>query len=513
MASDPARNITFYTGVLGLRLVKKTVNFDDPGVYHFYFGDDIGSPGSILTFFPWPHLTRGTPGVGEAAATAYACPVGVGGWWKQRLEANGIATAEFTRFGQNGLAFEDHDGTRLEIIESAADGFTVARGEVATERALRGFHSVTLMARDVPALIGRLEQIFGLRRHGEEDGRERLLTVGGQAVDLVEDRHAGLAKLGAGSVHHVALRAADDAEQATAGKRIRAAGLLPTQVADRQYFRSIYFRDTSGVLFEVATDGPGFTVDEPRESLGRSLKLPPMYEHARDRIESKLPKLPTDLGEASPNPDLALHTHVFEAGDSGRSLLLLHGTGGDENDLLPLGRRVLPGANLLSPRGNVSENGAARFFRRFAEGVFDEQDAAKRSAELARWLVAARKKYGLSTFDAVGYSNGANTLGAMMLLGELRAADLPARVVLLRAMPVLSTPTAAETRGERTLAGVKVLMLSGKRDGIVKPEGAHALAERLRKLGAEVEVKLLDTGHELVREDLVQAGAFLADGG
>lgn len=513
MASDPARNISFYTGLLGLRLVKKTVNFDDPGVYHVYFGDDVGTPGSILTFFPWPHLAKGKPGVGEASATAYASPLGTSDWWKRRLTERGVAVTEFTRFGQKGLAFEDHDSTRIEIIEAPLSGFVTQRGEIAAEHALIGFHSVTLRVRDAAGLIGRLEKIFGVRRHGEEDGRIRLLMPNGQAIDLIEDRQAGLAKLGAGSVHHVALRAADDVEQATASERIRAAGLLPTQVADRQYFRSIYFRDTSGVLFEVATDGPGFTVDEPRESLGRSLKLPPMYEHARDRIEAKLPKLPTDMGEASPNPDLALHTHVFEAGDSGRTLLLLHGTGGDENDLLPLGRRVLPGANLLSPRGNVSENGAARFFRRFAEGVFDEQDAAKRSAELARWLAAARKKYGLSTFDAVGYSNGANTLGAMMLLGELRAADLPARVVLLRAMPVLSNPTAAETRGERTLEGVKVLMLSGKRDGIVKPEGAHALAERLRKLGAEVEVKLLDTGHELVREDLVQAGAFLADGG
>ena len=518
MASDPQRNVDFYTRVLGLRLVKQTVNFDDPNVYHFYFGDERGSPGSILTFFPWPTMARGTPGVGEASATAYTCPKGASAAWSIRLGEQRISTRTFVRFGEPGIAFVDHDGMRLEIVESAvARGTPITGADIPASMALGGFHSVTLTVRDVGAMVRRMDTAFGVPVVGDEAGRVRLRTAGAQVVDLVEDRSASLARLGAGSVHHVAMRAADDADQAAWGARARLASLAPTSVADRQYFKSIYFRDHSGVLFEVATDGPGFAVDEPVERLGSSLRLPPMYEHARAKIEARLPKLRASATERIPPADLGLHRHRFERAAqawSGRTLLLLHGTGGDESDLLPLGRRAAPSSHLLSPRGNVSEQGASRFFRRFAEGVFDEADAGHRSLELARWLAAARAEYGIGArrLDALGYSNGANTLGAMLLLGAFQS-EAPTRLVLLRAMPVFAGQTEAEARaGGAELSGVRVLLLSGARDTIVLPTGGEALAGRLRALGAIVDVKMLDAGHELTREDLVHTGAFLGSG-
>jgi len=515
MASDPRRNLEFYTRVLGLRLVKQTVNFDDPGVYHFYFGDHRGSPGSILTFFPWPTMARGRRGVGEVSATAYACPMGGARAWSDRLRGFGIESRPFVRLGQPGIAFEDHDGMRLEIVESAD---VVGAGGAAS---LGGFHSVTLAVRDAGDVARRLEAVFGVTMAGEEAGRVRLRTAGTQMVDLIEDG-AGMAKLGAGSVHHVALRAADEADQHARGDRARRSSLTPTPVADRQYFKSIYFRDHSGVLFEVATDGPGFAVDEPEDQLGSSLRLPPMFEPSRAKIIARLPLLSVPEGRSTSRGDLALHRHHYEKAEPAaggvvaaeqRTLLLLHGTGGDELDLLPLGRRAAPTSNLLSPRGNVSEQGAARFFRRFAEGVFDEADAAHRSAELARWLVAARAEYGIGTgtLDALGYSNGANTLGAMLLLGELGGVGgggVARRQVLLRAMPVFAGATQEERRGVQSLRGVRVLMISGERDTIVPPEGARALAARLGAMGAQVEVTMLRAGHELTRDDIEISRAF-----
>lgn len=517
MASDPQRNVDFYTRVLGLRLVKQTVNFDDPNVYHFYFGDDRGSPGSILTFFPWPTMGRGTPGAGEVSATAYACSRGASEVWSRRLAERGIATKPIVRFADQGIAFEDHDGMQLEIVESDAAVSVPARGtDVPASMNLRGFHSVTLTVRDAASVARRMASVFGMSVAGEDAGRVRLRSAGAQVIDLVEDRSAGMARLGAGSVHHVALRAADEADQAAWGERARRSSLSPTAVADRQYFKSIYFRDHSGVLFEVATDGPGFAVDEPEDRLGASLRLPPMYEHARAKIEARLPKLRGRGGEGVPLAELALHRHRFENAaqpGGGRTLLLLHGTGGDESDLLPVGRRTAASSHLLSPRGNVTEQGAARFFRRFAEGVFDEVDAAHRSKELARWVSAARVVYGIGAdqLDALGYSNGANTLGAMLLLGAFENAP-PTRLVLLRAMPVFAAATEVEERvaraGGSALRGVRVLMLSGARDAIVPPSGGEMLAGRLRALGAHVDVQMLDAGHELSREDLVQTGAF-----
>ncbi len=290
--SGPAqRNVDFYAGVLGLRLVKKTVNFDDPGTYHLYYGDDLGRPGSILTFFPWANAVPGRTGAGMTAATAYSVPAGALDFWMERFAERALDfDAPVERFGETVLAFDDPDGLPLELIAQDASGSGWAGGPVPPEAAVQSFHSVTLaLAETEPT--ARLLDLFGWENVGEEDGRLRFQAPSGPAsvVDVVQTAERG--RPGAGTVHHVAFRAQGDDEQRAWQDALRSAGLFATEVKDRQYFRSIYFPSPGGVLFEIATDAPGFTADESAERLGTALKLPPWAEPRRDAIEQQLPTL------------------------------------------------------------------------------------------------------------------------------------------------------------------------------------------------------------------------------
>ncbi|MEM1181058.1 MAG: ring-cleaving dioxygenase [Acidobacteriota bacterium] len=289
IASDPQRNLDFYAGVLGLRLVKKTVNFDDPGTYHLYFGDAEGSPGSILTFFPWPGARQGHAGNGQTQTTTFAAPASSLGDWRRRLAAAGVAVEELERFGDKVLRFTDPDGLGLEVAGSAPEG----------DGTLQGFDAVTLQVADGELTTAAL-QVLGFRDVASEGHRRRFEVADGGVgarVDVVVTPQAPRARSGAGTVHHVAFRNADDASQAEWRGYLGAAGLWPTDVKDRQYFHSIYFREPGGVLFELATDPPGFAVDEAPESLGEGLMLPPWFEARRSQIEASLPPLRTPESE------------------------------------------------------------------------------------------------------------------------------------------------------------------------------------------------------------------------
>ncbi|MDB4949922.1 MAG: Glyoxalase/bleomycin resistance protein/dioxygenase [Gemmatimonadetes bacterium] len=297
IASDPQRNLDFYAGTLGLRLVKRTVNFDDPQTYHLYFGDDAGSPGSILTFFPWPGARRGRTGVGQTGATAFAVPEGSLGWWIARLVSHGVEhDAPTRRFGQPVVAFRDPDGLPLELVADprAGERGTWDGGGVPAQHAIRGVHSVTLWLARTDATARVLTEALGFAHVADEGDRSRYAAGGGGPGALVDLRvvDAGLRGAGgAGTVHHVAWRAATDADEVALSRRVSAMGLQPTPVIDRNYFNSVYFREPGGVLFEIATDPPGFTADEPAESLGEALKLPPQYEPRRAQIEAVLPPI------------------------------------------------------------------------------------------------------------------------------------------------------------------------------------------------------------------------------
>lgn len=301
IAGDAARNRSFYADVLGLRLVKRTVNFDDPGTWHLYFGDNAGAPGSLITFFPWPHATKGRAGVGDVLRTTFRVPAGSIGFWAHRFLEKGVRhDGVARRFGDSVIDFEDPDGTLLSLVAfgdaPAPAGEADAAGEaIPPAHAITGIDGVTLLLREAGPTAAILTSVFGFQESGREGAVTRLALGDGAGRSVVDLHVAGNfpgGHLGRGSVHHVAFRAADDAGQAElAARLVRDHGLRPTEQRDRQYFRSIYFREPGGVLFEIATDDPGFAVDEPQAHLGEQLKLPPQYEAHRAQIEAALPPL------------------------------------------------------------------------------------------------------------------------------------------------------------------------------------------------------------------------------
>jgi glyoxalase family protein len=296
IASDPQRTLEFYTQVLGLRLVKRTVNFDDPETYHFYFGDDTGSPGTILTFFPWEGASPGSMGIGETSATAFRVPEGSLEFWESRLLSAGAPVERLgERFGESVIRCGDPDGMRLEIVARDQPGeFREPRNSsIPARHAIRGFHGVTL-SESSDELTAAVLEAMGLRRFGEENDRIRFTGQDGtlgNVVDVVQHPRLGHGRLGAGSVHHIAFRVPDDAAQIEWRELLVSMGLHVTDVRDRIYFHSVYFREPGGVLFELATDPPGFALDEPLESLGEALKLPPWLESRRSALESALPPI------------------------------------------------------------------------------------------------------------------------------------------------------------------------------------------------------------------------------
>lgn len=297
--SGPARrNLDFYSRVLGLRLVKKTVNFDDPGTYHLYFGDADAAPGSILTFFPWEHAAPGRLGIGETQETVFRVPEGAIGYWAHRLVEHGVThDAPVKRFGETVLAFRDPDGMRLALagLPGIEGEPAWAKGGIPAEHAIRGFHGVSLLLAEAAPTAAILTDVFGFVEVAKEDTLIRYRAEGAPLGGVIDIRVAGgflPARQGAGSVHHIAFRAADDAAQDEMVRRLAENyGIRTTEQRDRNYFRSVYFREPGGVLFEIATDIPGFAVDEPAETLGQALKLPPGLEAHRSRIEAVLPAL------------------------------------------------------------------------------------------------------------------------------------------------------------------------------------------------------------------------------
>jgi glyoxalase family protein len=298
MASDPLRNLQFYRDVLGQRFIKKTVNFDDPSTYHLYYADYRGTPGTVLTFFPWPHLKKGTRGTGEAGAFAYSISRNSLDYWRRRLIDHELEVTESERFAETVLAFSDPDGLVVELITN--EGMDVDIWDdspVPAEHQLRGFHSITMNVARADASAALLAEHLGLAAasQAEENGstRYRYQLPSGQVVDVLEQPRALPARLGSGSIHHVAFRNTDDDEQMGYLRYLRGKGVNITPVQDRHYFHSIYFREPAGVLFELATDAPGFDIDEPLEKLGERLQLPTWYEPHRAEIEAHLPELDT----------------------------------------------------------------------------------------------------------------------------------------------------------------------------------------------------------------------------
>ena len=403
IAGPAQENLDFYAGILGMRLVKRSINQDDPGTYHLFYADAEGHPGTDLTFFPWAQMAP--PRIGHGLAVE----VGAGGagrtaspWWQARLERYGVKTSAVEhRFGDTVLPVIDPHGLRLALTESARGirrPFSPWDGSVIpVERQIRGLYGAQLWERDSAPSVEFLTTVLGFVRLG---ARARLdsLWIRRRARHSRPARHAGRAPRRVGRRQRAPPRVGGGGRRANScafARRSRTAGSRATPVIDRFWFKSVYFKEPGGVLFELATEGPGFSVDEDPAHLGEALVLPPWFEPARARDRAE-PAAAEDAGATSRRqPDertrawlraclRARHRRRPPARCS-----LLHGTGGDEHDLLPLGRAIAPGAALLSPRGKVLEHGKPRFFRRLAEGVFDVDDLKRRAAELGDFVVAA----------------------------------------------------------------------------------------------------------------------------
>ncbi|MFC3998190.1 ring-cleaving dioxygenase [Nocardiopsis sediminis] len=299
IASDPQANADFYLNALGMRLVKKTVNFDSPETYHLYYGDRAGNPGTIMTFFPWPGSPKGRLGAGQATTTSFSVPEGSLGWWQRHLAALGVeATRPAERLQEDVLTLRDPDGLVLELVAAADTHDTDPwdGGAVPVEHAIRGIRAVTLTEHDPEDTAAMLNGRLGFRLAAEEGDRLRFHTgeaaAGvGTVVDVLAAPGADRGLVAAGTVHHVAYRAPDRPTQDGWRRTLADDGIDVTEIRDRSYFTSIYFREPGGVLLEIATDGPGFDYDEPLLRLGRDLRLPPWLEPDRAEIEARLPGL------------------------------------------------------------------------------------------------------------------------------------------------------------------------------------------------------------------------------
>lgn len=295
IASNGQNNLDFYTKVLGLRLVKKTVNQDDVETYHLFYGDRLGEPGMDLTFFIFQPATQGRPGAGQVTATALTVPESSLPFWKQRLDSHGIKSEQITtRFGKKRLTFYDPDHQKLEFVGDEAQSDEIWTAQVGKEHAIRSFYSAELTVRRKETIDVILSHVFGYELVDAE-GQRSLYAVPqsqrAQYLEVLEDKEADAGLNAAGTIHHIAFRAKNEEEQTSMRAKVLELGLYPTTVIDRFYFKSVYFRTPAGILFEIATDGPGFVADESEKTLGEKLALPPFLENRRAEIESNLPTL------------------------------------------------------------------------------------------------------------------------------------------------------------------------------------------------------------------------------
>jgi glyoxalase family protein len=531
IVSDPQRSLDFYTGVLGLHLVKRSVNQDDPTTWHLFFGNDHGDPGTAITVIAWPDGTGGRVGGGQVASVAFSIPPDALGFWVERLIRYGVRADRPTtrRRGAAGdervLAFRDPDGLMLELVtQPDADERLAWTGhpEIPAAAALRGFHLVTAWVDRLEPSERLLVDGLGFRRI-HQDGTTTRYAIGegrpGQLLDIRAIGGFADAVGGVGTVHHVAWSVPDDLDETALRTKFFAAGLEPSDVIDRFYFRSLYVHEPGGVLYEFATLGPGLMIDESATEPGRNLTLPPEFESDRAAIMAAVPPLRSSMPSAADiagrllaraemettMPEINGFTHRYDpptdAASGAPTLLLLHGTGGDETSLTQVGEALSPGAGLLSPRGKVLEGAAPRFFRRLAEGVLDQEDLALRTAELARFVAAAAAEYGFAAdrVVAVGFSNGANIAASLLF----RNPETLHGAVLLSPM----LPFEPETLPD--LTGTGVFIGAGQTDPLVPVEQVEALASLYERAGADVTLHWERGGHQIAASEVASARTWL----
>ncbi|MFV0360567.1 VOC family protein [Tropicimonas sp.] len=488
------KNVDFYAGFLGLRLVKQTGGFEDAEQLHLFYGDAAGSPGSIVTFLVWEAGSPGRTGLGQVSEIAFAVPPASIGDWLQRALAGHVPVEGPAReFGEPVLRLKDPDGLIVKLVGLDLPAVAPLPDPIAPGR----IRSVTILT-DSPGLTAGFAARFGYRA-GPREGNIRRLLGNTDAVDIRDATGYFPGIPGTGIFDHVAFRAGG----ADAVRRIRrdlrdAEGI--TQVHDRKYFLSLYVREPAGTLFEFATDAPGFAVDETPEHLGETLMIPPHDSERGDDLRLMLPQFARPGEDRMPARDLPFvhRFHVPPAPD-GSVIVLLHGTGGNEADLMPLAARVNPHATLLGVRGRSTEEGSNRWFRRRGAGAYDQADIRGEAAAFAAFVDGAVRGYGLDRdrLTFLGYSNGANLLGAALQLHP----GIVRRAILLRGLQVL------DQAPETDLTGTRILLVSGMRDPFGQLAGT--LENSLKRRGAALDTRRLDSGHELSGGDSSAARDWL----
>jgi phospholipase/carboxylesterase len=499
-------NLDFYVGLLGLRLVKRTAGFEDAAQLHLFYGDTVGAPGSLVTFLAWEDGAPGRPGLGQATELSLAVPPASIGYWLTRLMTAGARFAGPVReFGEPVLRLTDPDGITVKLVGAELPGPAVPRAGqgVPAEHAVRRLRGALLLSDRPAETAAFLARHFGYREAAREAGLTRLLSGAGDALDVRDATGFWPGAPGTGTVDHLAFRALDLEAVRRAFERLAGEGREATPPKDRRYFASTYAREPGGVLCELATDGPGMAVDEPVERLGEGLFVPPDAADRAEEIRLVLPELALPGEEREVRADLPFVHRLRRPSDpDGSALVLLHGTGGHETDLMPFAHRVAPRAALLGFRGRSTEEGVLRWFRRPGPTRFDQADIAREAEAFAATVAEAQAFYGLdpARTTVLGHSNGANFAAAAMLLhpGPIR------RAVLLRPILVLDEVPPAD------LTGTSVLVIAGAAD----PYGPHlpALVEALRRAGASVAAETVSAGHGIVPADTGAARAWLHAG-
>lgn len=485
-------NVNFYVGFLGLRLVKRTGGYEDATQLHLFYGDRLGSPGSLVTFLVWEDGAPGRVGNGQVSEIAFAVPQPAIGEWMTRALKHGVPVeGPFREFGESVLRLKDPDGIIVKLVGADLPATHPWGDEAADIQRLRAVTILTEVPEETAAFVTR----FGYRP-GPRAGAVLRMLSGTDAVDIRDASGYVPGTLGTGTADHVSFRAADVEAVRAMEAELSRQNSSPTSFHDRKYFTSLYVREPGGTLFELATDGPGFEIDEEGDRLGETLFVPPRDGARAEALRVMLPQFAMPGEERIPRRDLPFVHRFFVPDDpDGSKLVLLHGTGGNEADLMPLAHAIAPRATLLGVRGRAHEEGVARWFRRLSMTSFDQADIRSETKAFAAFVEGAVSGYGLdpSRMTFLGFSNGANFLAAVMGLhpGTIR------RAILLRPMPVL------ETLPEAGLTGTKVLMVSGADDPFGR--GAPKLETWFRERGAGLEAHTIDAGHGLAPDDTTLA--------
>lgn len=488
-------NVDFYVGFLGLHLVKRTGGFEDPNQLHLFYGDASGSPGSLVTFLFWEDGSPGRVGHGQPSEIAFAIPPeSIGFWLTRALQFNIETTGPTQEFGEPVLRLKDPDGVIVKLVgtDTLAEPAPWANRDVPENQSIRRLRGATVLTGKPKETAHFLRSHFGYRETAATDAIHRLTSSSGDVIDIRDATGFWTAAPGTGTIDHIAFRAPDEATVLAVRADLEQEHAGATNAHDRKYFFSLYVREPGGSLYELATDGPGFAIDEPPDALGVKLFLPPHLGNDPAATEVRLPQFALPGEPRLTRRDLPfVHRFYHPAKTNDRTFVLLHGSGGNETDMLPFGHQVDPQATLLGVRGRSTEEGFPRWFRRLTMTTFDQQDIRAEAEAFAAFLEGARNGYGLDLGKTVfiGYSNGANLLAAVMLLhpGVIQHA------VLMRAMAAL------EDAPKTDLSGANVLMLTGKDD----PYGKHApaLKRTLAEAGAHLEALDIDTHHGIGEDD------------